>query len=67
MRLKVEDGSGIDPFVETIAFLVTITAKQNAIAGACPGEVEPVRRQAHASTLVSTAFSVHMGSLGDPI
>jgi hypothetical protein len=32
-----------------------------------PAKWHPVRRQGHASTLESTAFPVHMGSLGDPI
>jgi hypothetical protein len=32
-----------------------------------PAKWNPVRRQGHAPTLESTAFSVHMGSLGDPI
>src|SRR3954470_19231582 len=34
---------------------------------ACPGEVEPVRRQTHASIVESRAFPAHMGSPGDPI
>src|ERR1700738_4048602 len=36
-------------------------------ASACPGEVDPVRRQGHAPTVESTALSGLIGSLGDPI
>jgi REP element-mobilizing transposase RayT len=32
-----------------------------------PAKWHPVRRQEHAPTVESTAFSVHMGSLCDPI
>jgi hypothetical protein len=35
-------------------------------ASACPGEVDPVRRQGHAPTPESTALPGHIGSLGEP-
>src|SRR5258707_9929874 len=34
---------------------------------ACPGEVDPVRRQGHAPTVESTALPGHIGSPSDPI
>jgi hypothetical protein len=39
----------------------------HSAAKACPGEVDPVRRQGHASTEESTAFSADIGSLSEPI